>query len=238
VTALACPGCGAAMQPRALERRLQGRTDIDLCFGCRAIWFDSYESSQLAAGAVIELFRAIHEAQGEAQRPLGASLRCPRCRSSLQLTHDLQRTTRITYYRCLEGHGRFTTFYQFLREKRFVRELSAAEVAGLRATISQVKCSSCGAPIDLARDAQCSHCHMPLAILDADAVRTALAELAEAERRRQEVDPGAAMQAMIATRQMERRLASYEGRASGTLGLELGGLGDLVSSAIEYLITE
>jgi Zn-finger nucleic acid-binding protein len=226
------------MQSRTLERRLQGRVEVDVCFGCRAFWFDSYESSQLAPAAVIELFRAIHEAGGEPQRPLGGAMRCPRCRGLLQLTHDLQRTTRITYYRCTEGHGRLTTFYQFLREKQFVRELSPAEVEGLRAKVGQVRCAGCGAPIDLARDAACSYCHMPLAVLDADAVRTTLAELAADEKRRHEVDPAAAIGAMAAAGRMEHRLARYEAGASWVAGPDLGGVGDLVSGAIDFLMTD
>lgn len=226
------------MQARALERRLQGRTEVDLCFGCRAIWFDSYESSQLAPAAVIQLFEAIHEASAEPPRPLGGTLRCARCRGILQLTHDLQRNTRITYYRCTEGHGRFTTFYQFLREKQFVREMSPAEIAGLRARVAQVRCSSCGAPIDLARDAACSYCHMPLAVLDADAVRATLADLAGEERRRHEADPAAALRAGLAAQQMERRLGRYESGSPWQAGPDLGGVGDLISVAIDFLMTD
>jgi Zn-finger nucleic acid-binding protein len=177
------------MQSRALERRLQGPTQIDLCFGCRGFWFDSYESSQLAPGAVIELFRAIHEGRDAPARAVAGTLHCPRCHGALVLTHDMQLNTHITYHRCAQGHGRFTSFYQFLREKRFVRELTPPEVAALKARVSQVRCSGCGAPIDLARDAACSYCHMPLAILDADTVRATLAELSEAERQRHELDP-------------------------------------------------
>jgi hypothetical protein len=229
------------MERRAFERRPQGRVDVDLCFGCRGIWFDSFESSALAPAAVIELFGVIHERGDAPARPLGDALRCPACRGGLALTHDIQRTTRITYYRCARGDGRFTTFYQFLREKSFVRELSPAEVSRLRERVAQVKCSSCGAPVDLARDAVCSHCRMPLAILDADAVKTTLAELAAAEAARHQVDPTAPMQAMLAGQRMQRRLAAVEhdgawpGWQPGFAG---DGIVDLVSTAIDFLMTD
>ena len=241
MTGYACPGCGEGMERRTLARRAQGTVDIDLCFPCRGVWFDAFESSALAPVAVIELFRAIHDQRGEAARPLGERLGCPECHQSLKLTHDIQRTTRFTYYRCASGHGRFTTFYQFLREKSFVRELSATEVSALRARVAQVRCSSCGAPIDLARDAGCSYCHMPIAVLDADAVRTALAGLAEAERKRHEVDPLAPAQAMLEGQRVARRLAAAEGRWEGfpeTHALGLGAGIDLVAAAIDYLMTE
>lgn len=240
MTGYACPGCGVAMERRAFERRPQGRVDVDLCFGCRGIWFDSFESAALAPGAVIELFGVIHEGQGEAARPLGDALHCPACRGLLALTHDIQRTTRITYYRCARGDGRFTTFYQFLREKSFVRELAPMEVSRLRERVGQVRCSSCGAPVDLARDAVCGHCHMPLAILDADAVKKALAELAAAEASRQAVGVAPPAPAALAGRRMERRLATADSSGwdiwSGHPALETGV--DLVSAAIDFLMTE
>ena len=64
---------------------------------------------------------------------------CPRCGAPLSLTHDVQRSTRFVYYRCEFGHGRLTAFYQFLREKNFVRNLKAREVARLRADIKQLR---------------------------------------------------------------------------------------------------
>lgn len=238
-----CPGCRAPMQRRSFDRRPDGRVDIDLCFACRGIWFDPYESTQLAPAAVIELFGMIHEQAGE-PRPLAERLPCPRCDRALALTHDMQRSTRITYYRCTSGDGRFTTFYQFLREKQFVREMTPAEVERLKAQVAQVKCSSCGAPIDLARDAQCRYCHMPLAILDADAVRKTLADLTAAESARHRVDPMAPMQAKLEGQRMLRRLSQYEGHAAnGWWNSDFGGgsivdLSDLVSGAIDFLMTD
>ena len=229
------------MQRRTFDRRPEGRVVIDLCFGCRGIWFDPYESTQLAPGAVLELFGMIHEEAGD-PRPLGERLPCPRCERALALTHDMQRSTRITYYRCTSGDGRFTTFYQFLREKQFVREMTPAEVERLKAQVSQVRCSSCGAPIDLARDAQCRYCHMPLAILDADAVRKTLEDLSQAEHARHVVDPMAPMQARLEGQRILRRLSQYEGRsAGGWWSADVGGgsgLFDLVSGAIDFLMTD
>jgi Zn-finger nucleic acid-binding protein len=184
-----CPSCGTAMRRGTYERRPVCALDLDMCFDCQAIWFDQYESAQLTPGSVLEVFRVIHEQSQRPARPLSQTVRCVACRARLQLTHDIQRTNRIVYYRCPEGHGRFTTFIQFLREKNFVRSLTAPEVQRLRAQVAQVRCSSCGAPIDLARDSECSYCHAPIAILDADAVSRELSELGDQERRRKTVNP-------------------------------------------------
>ncbi|HSN22288.1 MAG TPA: hypothetical protein VLS49_16515, partial [Usitatibacter sp.] len=159
-----CPGCAAPMRRQTFGRRPLGTLDLDLCFDCQAIWFDAFESPQLTPGAVLQLFREIDAQRTRPPRPLAAVLRCVSCRERLALTHDIQRTNRIVYYRCPEGHGRFTTFLQFLREKDFVRSLTPVEVGRLSAAVAQVRCSSCGAPVDIARDAECPYCHAPISI--------------------------------------------------------------------------
>lgn len=234
-----CPGCAQPMQRRAYERKTVGELELDLCFTCQGIWFDQYESSQLTPGAVIKLFGHIHDHHGVPRQVLGEGLACPRCSGKLTLTHDVQRTNRISYYRCANEHGRFTTFAQFLREKNFVRSLSGAEVAQLKVSTKQVRCSSCAAPVDVERDAQCSYCRSPLSILDADAVKKALADLTQAERKRKQVDPSVAVDAVLAGKRIEpkpagvRRAASAASNTAGDIGTFI--LSDLVFDAIGAL---
>lgn len=227
MTGYACPGCGETMQRQSFERRPGGQVEIDICFPCQSIWFDRYESAQLTPGAVLDLFREIHE-NAVQPRPSADSPRCPVCSTTLALTQDLQRTNRITYSRCIYGHGRLTSFFQFLREKNFVRSLTALEVDRLRAHVTQVRCSSCGAPVDLVHDAQCSFCHAPISILDADAVKRTIAELTEEERRRRPVDAKAAVDALFAGRRYERKMVRIEGP----------GMVDLVGEALDFLMTD
>ena len=59
-----------------------------------------------------------------------------------------------------------TTFAQFLREKNFVKPLTAKQMTALRQMIRMVNCSNCGAPIDLATHTTCGHCRSPLSMLD------------------------------------------------------------------------
>jgi predicted RNA-binding Zn-ribbon protein involved in translation (DUF1610 family) len=227
--ARACPSCGEAMSRESYERKLNGVVELDVCYACHAIWFDQYESAALAPGAIMRLFEEIHDKRDATARPLAERMRCVSCRGFLKLTYDMERTNRITYYRCLEGHGRFTTFVQFLREKNFIRSLSVAEVQRLRSVVKQVRCASCGAPIDLARDAQCSYCHAPIAILDADAVTRTLAELSEAERARRSVDPAAAVDAMLAGKRTARSIDA----ATSYAQVEVV---DLVVGALDFLM--
>jgi hypothetical protein len=208
------------MRRQVFARRPEGEVALDICFECQAIWFDQFESSQLTPGATIELFRAINEKPPKPAPPVSGAAACPICHKYLLLTHDMQRSNRFVYHRCPERHGRFTTFFQFLREKEFVRSLSPAEVQRLRATVTQVRCSSCGAPIDIERDAACGYCHAPLAILDADAVQRTLDELMSKERVKRVPDAGAALDAMLAGKRTQRRLEHYEaGYSDGTVDL-------------------
>ena len=119
-------------------------------------------------------------ASGRARNALAAGFACPRCSVPLSAARDLQRTTQFTYWRCRNDHGRLITFHQFLREKNFIRAPSPAELAKLRATVRQISCSQCGAPIDLAKDSACTHCRAPVALIDPEGVTKALQELAGA----------------------------------------------------------
>ncbi|MGZ5035069.1 MAG: zf-TFIIB domain-containing protein [Usitatibacter sp.] len=237
MTVRGCPSCGEPMRNSAFARRPLGQVELDICFGCQAIWFDQYESSQLTPGGVLELFGAIHEHRSDVLRPLGDALRCPACRQRLAFTQDIERSNRITYYRCAAGHGRFTTFFQFLREKNFVRSLTVAEVNQLKAHVVQVRCSSCGAPVNLERDARCAYCQAPLSILDADAVRKTIAELTEEEQRRRQVDPAAAIDALLAGKRFERKMAGIEGPAR-MLDARSTNVVDLVGEALDFLMSD
>jgi len=238
-----CPGCAQPMKNKSFSRKPHGNVELDLCFTCHGIWFDQYESATLTPGSVMQLFREIHEHHDKPPRPIPARMGCPTCRTGLALTHDVQRTNRISYYRCPNGDGRFTTFFQFLREKNFVRSLSGAEITQLRATISQVRCSSCGAPVELGAKSVCGYCSAPVSILDADSVKKTLAELSAAERKSQHYDPTAAVDAALAGKRVERNINRIErqSRASGIAGptwVDGVDLVDLVSDALDFLMSD
>lgn len=191
-----CPSCKRDMQPRQVERRDAGTLRIDLCFPCHAIWFDRGESTPLAPNAIVELFRDIHASRDSPRRSLAGHLACPRCDASLVLSYDLCKTGPFSYYRCPRDHGRLTPFVQFLREKQFVRSLTPAELSRVRAEIKELRCSSCGAPVDLERASSCAFCGAPIAVLDADAVEKAMHIWSEAESKRGKPNPQALAEAL------------------------------------------
>ena len=187
------------MRALALSRTPHGDCVVDLCDACHALWFDRHESVQLTPGAIVELFQEVQRSPVPARRPLPERMRCPRCRGTLAKTQDLRHATRFTYWRCTNGDGRFTPFVQFLREKDFIRPLTPAEIERLKAHIRTVRCSGCGAPVDLAREMVCSFCRAPVEALDPDAMSRTLASLNTAERKRTTVDVDALADAIIAS---------------------------------------
>ena len=188
-----------------------GRTvSLDVCHACGAFWFDVDESLALTPGAILKLFVVIAE-RHEDRRPPGGSPTCPRCRRGLALTSDMQRNVRFGYWRCPDDHGRFITFAEFLREKNFVRPLSGPELAQLRASVKMIRCSSCGAPIDLERTSTCGYCRAPVSILDAKQVETVVAQLKHAEVERQTVDPALSMRLMADRLHVEHLFRNLDG---------------------------
>jgi len=189
-TQVDCPNCRQPMTTRRLEAYTLQPVDVEVCTGCSLFWFDRHDSVSLTPKAVLSLFQYIGQAAaGNARTPLGATFRCPRCESALALTHDLQRATHFSYWRCTKEHGKLITFTQFLREKNFIRPPSPEELTKLRSTVRQIACSQCGAPIDLATDSVCPHCGAAIALIDSEGVAKALHELSTATPTTPVVDP-------------------------------------------------
>ena len=129
-------------------------------------------------------------------------------------THDRQRNTPFQYLRCPKDHGRLITFVEFLREKDFIRPLSAQQIDELRQSVQIVNCSNCGAPIDLATSSACGHCGSPLSMLDMKQAGALVAALREADRPDRPIDPTLPLRLERARREVEASFASFEhGRA-------------------------
>lgn len=184
---------------------------IDRCDACQAFWFDSYESLQLTPGSTLTLFTLIGERAGSARAPRSAAARCPRCPSRLMRTHDRQRSTPFQYWRCDHGHGRFIGFVDFLREKDFIRPLTAAQLDELRQNVQTVNCSNCGAPIDLAHASACTHCGSPISMLDMKQAGELVNQLRRAAQPRP-IDPALPLELARARREVE---ASFAALGSG-----------------------
>jgi Transcription factor zinc-finger len=172
-----CSNCSTLMSIYRLPGHYGQQVEIDVCHDCNALWFDQMESSKLSPDGTVALFQLINErggASSTAASKFGQGLRCVTCGDGMRLTNDRVKNTRFSYQACSRGHGRLTTFYNFLAEKQFVRELTQAERAKLAASVQQIKCSSCAAPVNIGKTDACEYCRAPVSVFDRDAAKKAI----------------------------------------------------------------
>jgi uncharacterized protein YbaR (Trm112 family) len=185
---MTCPNCGKEMTDWTLDGRLGTQITVDVCTGCQAFWFDQHKSLQLSPGSTLKLMKFIGEHSSTVKPTLSDMLRCPRCGGRLSLAHDLVRNMRFSYWGCASEHGRFIGFFDFLKEKNFIRALSTQEIQQLKQNVQSVNCCNCGASIDLETNSACPYCHSPISMLDMKQQHQMLAQLKEAAEPRP-VDP-------------------------------------------------
>jgi DNA-directed RNA polymerase subunit RPC12/RpoP len=212
-----------------LDARLGRQVTIDVCTGCQAFWFDQHESLQLAPGSTLKLMKFIGEHSSTAKATLAEVLRCPRCGGQLSLAHDTVRNMRFTYWTCTSGHGRFIGFFDFLKEKNFIRALSAQEIQQLKQNVQSVNCSNCGASIDLQANSACPYCHSAISILDMKQQQQMLVQLKEAAEPRP-IDPMLPLK--LAQAKTETAALFKEG---DTEWWENAGSGDLVQAGLKLV---
>lgn len=228
------------MSSHTVEGQLGRAVTIDICDPCQAIWFDPRESLQLTPGATLMVFRVIGEHVARPQAIGADTAKCPRCQARLRRTQDMQRSTRFEYFKCPHDHGRLTTFFDFLKEKDFIRPLTPSQIAELRKNIQSVNCSNCGAPIDLARRTDCGHCGSPLSMLDMKQAESLVAQLREADRTDKTVDPALPLALARARREADEAFKGLprdsmwltEGLSLGLVGAGLSALARLLKRGI------
>ena len=223
------------MQTHMLDGHLGREVAIDLCVPCQSAWFDAHETLQLTPAATLTVFRLIGEHVGRpVQAPQDADVaKCPRCAAHLRRTHDLQRATHFEYFRCPNGHGRLTTFFDFLKEKDFIKPLTLQQIAELRKNVQTINCSNCGAAVDLAKGSDCRHCGSPLSMLDLHQAERLITQLREADRTGKPIDPALPLALARARRETE---VAFHGlpvhqtwdHETWSLGLVGAGLVDLI----------
>lgn len=218
------------MSIHRFQRQLHGEITLDICFPCQGIWFDDFESAQLAPAGVLELFRLLHEHHDDLRQPWRDPLQCPRCNERLIQGLDRTRNGHFAYHRCPQKHGRFNSFSAFMQEKGFVRQLNGAEITAMAKEIPIIRCSGCGASVDIRRDNVCSHCRSPIVILDPDAINSALADFGQKAHRQAKSDPLAVADALLAN----ERLKSQAKRERSKSPLETD-ITDLVIDGVELI---
>ncbi|WP_428828272.1 zf-TFIIB domain-containing protein [Azonexus sp. IMCC34842] len=230
-----CPSCRQPMVQKMFARQLYGEVELDFCFACQGIWFDNFESVQITPGSIIELFKLIHQHRDEPRLPLSEPLHCPRCNERLLHGLDVAKHGgQFNYHRCLQKHGRFTTFAQFMIEKGFVRQLTVAEIDELASRVGIVRCNGCGAPIDIRKEHACSHCRAPISILDPQAVEQALARYQQADSKLSAPPDYELLADAIVIRERERSRQLREKQKNGD-SFDGAEIVDLVSAGVELV---
>jgi endogenous inhibitor of DNA gyrase (YacG/DUF329 family) len=205
-----------------LDSRLGIAIQAEVCAPCQAFWFDQSKDFQLSPGSTLTLMKYIGEHTSSPKPTFRQNLLCPRCETSLRLTHDIARNVRFTYWDCSNQHGHFIAFFEFLKEKNFIHPLSPREIQHLRESVQAVNCSSCGASIDLKTNATCPFCKSPITMLDLNEQRQMLEQLRQAAEPKP-VDPTLPLKLALAKAQTEQLFREHDddwwqdARSSGDL---------------------
>lgn len=226
-----CPGCETTeMALEVYEGNYGTQLNIDVCHACNGLWFDGRESMMLSPGATLKLFASMQTRQASARAPLVDRRRCPHCRDPLADVADLARGTRFSYSHC-RTHGRYTTFFQWLREKGLVRAPTPLELQQIRDSVKMVDCSNCGAPIALDHALQCTHCSAPVSIVNTESIQATMHQLHAKEMERTTFKPEKLAEAMMLKHQLQQQYRREEftealtGRGFRRPGADLVGLG-------------
>jgi hypothetical protein len=228
---MTCPSCHSEMTVDTFDGHLGTSVAIDLCLPCQVFWFDAGESLKLSPVGVLKLFRIIGEQALKPRASAAERPKCPRCGVRLFATHDQQRNTKFQYLRCAKEHGRLISFVDFLREKDFIKPLSARQIQELRQSVQIVNCSNCGAPIDLTKHIACGHCSSPLSMLDMKQAGALVAELRAAQEPKA-IDPALPLRLERARRDVDAAFASFERSPSWFADVSSGGLVEAGLSAL------
>ncbi|HJU42328.1 MAG TPA: hypothetical protein VJ691_05915 [Vicinamibacterales bacterium] len=223
------------MEHLRLDGHLDRTIDVDLCEPCQSLWFDGKENLQLTPGSTLSIFRSIGEHVRKPELHDAELVKCPRCNARLRRTQDLQRATRFEYFRCPNNHGRLITFFDFLKEKDFIRPLTPAQINELRRNVQVINCSNCGAPVDLGKTAACAHCRSPLSMLDMNQAERLVAQLqaADTASRNKTIDPALPLALAKAKADVELAFKGIPGQDpwsqhEWSLGLVGAGLSEII----------
>ncbi|MBA4176121.1 MAG: hypothetical protein C0505_06125 [Leptothrix sp. (in: Bacteria)] len=161
------------MQALALAGHYGRTVEIDLCAGCHLVWFDLIEAAGLGGQGLLALVGAMAAAQSLAHTPLRPALRCARCHGALRTVHNPSRWGRSLQLECVQRHGAWQSFAQFLSQKGLVRAMSSADRARALQRDGALHCVNCGGAVG-AGDAACPWCTSVPSVVDVARLARAL----------------------------------------------------------------
>ena len=170
---LACGNCRQAMQRITLPSHYGMPVELDLCGACHLVWFDSTEAARVGGHSLLTLIGQMAQTQSLAHEIIRSNAGCPRCGSALKTVHNQTRWGRSLQLECLNHHGAYQSFAQFLQEKGLLRPMSIADRHMLLAAAGRLDCINCGAAINR-DDETCPHCRSVPSLVDVARLARAL----------------------------------------------------------------
>lgn len=170
---LACGNCGQPMCVLHLAGHYGKSVELDLCAGCHLVWFDLVEAAGLSGPALLTLVGEMAAAQALAHTPLRPGLGCPRCRGAVRSVHNPSRWGRSLQLECMQRHGAYQSFAQFLQQKGLLRPMSSADRQRALQRDGALHCVNCGGAVG-AGDTACPWCNSVPAVVDVARLAQAL----------------------------------------------------------------
>lgn len=172
-TALACGNCGQPMRVLQLPGHYGKTVELDLCAGCHLVWFDLVEAAGLPGPALLTLVGEMAAAQTLAHTPLEPTLTCARCRGAVRTVHNPSRWGRSLQLECVQRHGAWQSFAQFLQQRGLVRPMSSADRQRALQRDGALHCVNCGGALG-ATDTACPWCTSVPSVVDVARLAQAL----------------------------------------------------------------
>jgi hypothetical protein len=174
--ALRCGNCGDALRALRLAGHYGKEVEIDLCAPCHLVWFDAIEGARLTGSGLLALVGEMATAQALAHQPLRPQPpgpACPRCHGPVHTVHNQTRWGKSQQLECLQRHGAYQSFAQFLAEKGLLRPMTSADRHRALQRDGALHCVNCGGAVGPA-DAHCPWCQSVPAIFDVARLAQAL----------------------------------------------------------------
>ena len=172
-TALACGNCGQPMRVLHVPGHYGKTVELDLCAGCHLVWFDLVEAAGLPGPALLTLVGEMAAAQTLAHTPLRPAPACPRCSGAVRTVHNPTRWGRSLQLECLQRHGAYQSFAQFLQQRGLVRPMSSADRNRALQRDGVLHCVNCGGAVG-ATDTACPWCTSVPSVVDVARLAQAL----------------------------------------------------------------
>jgi len=168
-----CGNCGGAFNALRLAGHYGSQVDIDLCAPCHLVWFDAIEGARLTGSGLLALVGEMATAQTLAHQPLQPSPPCPRCQGAVRVVHNQTRWGKSQQLECVQRHGAYQSFAQFLSEKGLLRPMSSVDRHRALQRDGVIHCVNCGGSVGPG-DARCPWCHSVPSIFDVARLAQAL----------------------------------------------------------------